>query len=123
MKRLSIDAAISATGLVLVLLVLLAAPAIGAEGDAEGGKEAFLAAKCNTCHAVQAAGIEAKMQSEKMKGPDLDSSVAKIDKAELNKFLKKQGQLNGQDHMKEFKGTDEDLAKIIAWLSTQAPAE
>ena len=68
--------------------------------DVADGKEAFLAAKCNTCHAVQAAEIEAKMQSEKMKGPDLDSSVAKIDATELNNFLKKQGQLNGEDHKK-----------------------
>jgi mono/diheme cytochrome c family protein len=102
---------------------LLLGAAFGTPAVAADGAELFAEYKCAMCHSVASAEIQATVKSEKMKGPDLDSSVAKIDAAELDKFLKKQGQLNGQDHMKEFKGTDDDLAKIIAWLSTQAPAE
>ncbi len=53
--------------LTLVAVVGLAGPA-AAEVE---GQKVFEAQKCNMCHAVPSAGIEAKTTSEKMKGPDL----------------------------------------------------
>jgi hypothetical protein len=31
----------------------------------------------------------------------------------------KQAQLNDKDHKKEFKGTEEELGQLTAWLGTQ----
>ena len=44
--------------------------AVGAADEAPG-KAAFVANKCNLCHAVSSAAVEATTKSEKMKGPDL----------------------------------------------------
>ena len=53
----------------LALSSVCIAPALLAEGS--DGKGVFEAQKCNLCHAVSSAGIEAKTKSEKLKGPDL----------------------------------------------------
>ena len=47
--------------------------------DADAGQEIFLAQKCNTCHGVEAVGIEAKVKSEKMMGPDLTNVATERD--------------------------------------------
>jgi len=96
----------------------LAAADGGAAGD---GKAIFLAEKCNTCHGVAAAGIEAKVKSEKMRGPDLDESViGEVDRAELVAFVKGEGEIDGKKHKKPFKGSDEELAAMLDWLGEQA---
>ena len=97
----------------VLILVALTAPLAVADDD---GKAAFLGAKCNMCHAVPSQSIDAKVTSEKMKGPDMPGATASHDATELGKYLRKQVQLNGKDHKKEFTGSDEDLAKIVAWL-------
>jgi mono/diheme cytochrome c family protein len=81
------------------------------------GKELFEANKCNMCHAVKAAGIEAKVKSEKMQGPDL--SGASYEEDWLIKYVKKEVQLNDKDHKGTFKGSDDDLKAILAWLGKQ----
>lgn len=120
--------ALLALALPLTLLLLaLALPSPGgmrsaasaAEGGADG-KAIFLAEKCNTCHGVAAAGIEAKLKSEKLRGPDLDeTSVADHDRAPLVAFLRGKGELDGKEHKKPFKGSDEELAALIDWLLEQ----
>ena len=80
----------------------------------EDGQAVFTAQKCNMCHSVPQAEIVAKMTSEKMKGPDLPNEVRESDW--LASFLKREVQLNDKDHKKEFKGTDEELQAITAWL-------
>ncbi len=107
----------------LVASALVAATLIGPAtavqaGDDDPGKAAYLAAKCNMCHAVSSAGIEAKMKG-KMAGPDLKGLAAGYEDGWLEKYLKKAAQLDGKDHKKAFKGTDEDLAKIVKWLEAQ----
>lgn len=108
------------------LLALLAAAAAitlaAAPAEAADGKAVFLAEKCNLCHAVSSAGIEATTKSEAMKGPDL-STTGPHDAAALAKYLKQEEAVDGKKHKKGFKGTDEDLQALIAWLNEQAAAE
>ena len=101
--------------MVLALAMLVVAPA----SVADEGKDLFVAQKCNMCHSVSSAEIEAKVKSEKMMGPDLTGVVTADNSETLAKFVKKQAQIDGKDHKKEFAGTDDELTAIIAWLETQ----
>ena len=81
----------------------------------------FLSAKCNMCHAVSSVGIEAKVKSEKMKGPDLVGVKAESDW--LAQYLRKKADKDGKPHKNEFKGTDEELALLIGWVKEQQATE
>lgn len=98
------------------IVVLSAVPATGAGPD---GKALFLAQKCNLCHSVEPAGIERTSKSEKMKGPDLAGVGKRHDAEWTKKFLTKTEMLNGKKHLKEFKGTPEELDALVAWLGKQ----
>lgn len=98
-----------------------------AEQEKEPGKDLFLAAKCNTCHSVIAAGIEKKKatsteekaEKTKTKPPDL-SSVGLDQNADwIAKFLTKKVALEGEKHPKTYKGTDEELKTLATWLEAQ----
>ena len=89
-----------------------------ADDGEEGGEPIFMAQKCNMCHAVSSADIEAKAKSASMLGPDLTGKPAERDAEWLAKYLTKQEKLDGKDHKKEFKGSDEELKELIAWLQT-----
>ena len=89
------------------------------EGAGINGKALFLAQKCSTCHTVKAAGIERTTKSEKMAGPDLDGKVAERGAEWTAKYLRKQADIEGKKHGKEFKGTDEELAALVNWLAAQ----
>ena len=106
--------------LAVVLAVMIFFPSFsGAESETTGeldGQALFVANKCNMCHSVPSVGIEAKVKSESMKGPDITKAAARFEPDDLAKFIRKQGQLEGNDHKKEFKGTDEELAAMVAWL-------
>jgi mono/diheme cytochrome c family protein len=104
---------LGATGIVLAAS-WLATPALAADG-----KEIFLAQKCNTCHSVSTAGIEATTKSEKMKGPDLVGVVQAHDPAWVKDFIQKKTDKEGKKHAKEYKGTQEELEAIVAWLAEQ----
>jgi hypothetical protein len=103
-----------------------AAPEAKTEAATKGkdGKALFLEFKCNGCHAVQAAGIEAKKiageePDPKEKPPDLSNVGAKKDAAWMRKYLLKQEKLEGKLHKKKFRGTPEQLATLSDWLATQ----
>lgn len=86
-------------------------------------KALFLEFKCNGCHAIQAAGIEAKKiageePDPKDKPPDLSNVGAKRDAAWMKKYLVKQEKLEGKLHKKKFRGTPEQLAALTDWLAT-----
>lgn len=98
-----------------VVVLALSAVTVGA-GD---GKTLFMDNKCNTCHSVSKAGIEAKVKSGAMAGGDLSANAAELDAEWAVKFLKKEAQKEGADHKKPFKGSDEDLKAIVAWLKEQ----
>ncbi len=109
--------------LTVVLLAILysgvgAAP-VAAQGAKLDGKQIFLAQKCNLCHGVSSAAIEATTKSDKMKGPDLTGSAAKQDVKTLSAYLRKTAEINKKKHVKAFTGTDEELAALIAWLQKQ----
>lgn len=92
--------------------------AVQAQGAGLDGKAIFLAQKCNLCHSVPTAGIEKTTKSEKMAGPDLVN--VKTDAATLTKYLKKQADLDGKKHTAAaWKGSDKDLATLIAWIEKQ----
>ena len=99
------------------LFVGAAALAYDAGAAAPDGKQVFLDQKCNMCHAVSSAGIT---PTSKIKAPDLAGLASKEDPAFLTKFLKKEADKNGKKHLKNFTGTDEELAAVVAWLQKQA---
>lgn len=111
-------------GFVLGVTVLLGAVAFAspAEPAAVDGKALFLAQKCNTCHAVSTAGIEATTKSDKMKGPDLVGVVAEKGAEWTTQYLRKTVELNGKKHGKEVKLSDEELGRLVDWLEQQKKA-
>jgi len=104
---------------VVVAVLLLAAFYSGpAAGQAKlDGKAIFLAQKCNMCHSVSTAGIEATTKSEKMKGPDLVN--IKTDAKVLAEFLRKKADIKGKKHAKAFTGSDEEIGALISWIQAQ----
>lgn len=102
-----------------ITLLVVAALACAGPAAALDGKEVFLAQKCNMCHTVSSAGIEATTKSEKMKGPDLAGVVQTLDPVWVADFIQKKVDKEGKKHAKEFKGSAEELAALIEWLKAQ----
>lgn len=98
-------------------LLLLAAASLAAPALAEtpAGQAAFLAQGCNTCHAVPAAGIEAKLKLPTLKAPALPTSPMPED-AWLRDYLMQKTEHDGKKHAKKWGGSDEDLSTMLAWL-------
>ena len=84
---------------------------------APDGKQVFLNQKCNTCHSVSSAGIEATIKVEKVKGPDLTGVAS--DKAKLKDYVLQKSEMNGKKHSKKFGGTDEEVNALLDWLAAQ----
>ena len=103
----------------LLPVLAVSAPAASAAPAKLDGKAIFLAQKCNLCHSVSSAAIQATVKSEKMKGPDLTGVAPKLDAGLLNNYLRKKAEINGKKHGKEFTGTDEEIGALIAWLQKQ----
>ena len=102
---------------------LVAGPLAAAEdGQSDpdlNGKAIFLAQKCNLCHSVKSAEIDAKTKSEKLKGPDLTGITLRREADWIAKYLLKEIQLEGSNHKKEFKGSEDELRALISWLAEQ----
>jgi len=112
MKRI-----IPIAGLVLfAAVVFVASPAAS---DDAGGKAIFLAQKCNLCHTVSSAGIEAQTKSEALKGPDLVGVGDRHEKSWFPQWLHREAEMNGQKHKKKFTGSDEELKALVDWLLEQ----
>lgn len=101
-------------GLVVTIVALYGFAFTIADDKSDDGKKVFVDNKCNMCHTVTVAGIESK------KSDASDLSVVGKDRTVefLTKYLKKEAKLNDKDHKSSFKGTDEDLTKLVEWLST-----
>lgn len=82
--------------------------------DDPAGKKIFVDQKCNMCHTVKSAGIESK----KSDATDLSNVGAELKSEEMIKYLKKETKLNDKNHKASFKGSDEELIKLVEWLST-----
>ncbi len=102
-------------GLVALALAgpLAGSTAVAAEELADG-RALFTDQKCNMCHSVPQADLVAMAKSKKMRGPDMPAESREPDW--IVRYLKREVQLNGKDHKKEFKGTEEELRAIAAWL-------
>ena len=108
----------AATVLVAALIAASLLAPSAATAEELDGKALFTEThKCNMCHAVPAAEIEAKTKSEKMKGADLGGKI-ESDFEAIAAYVRKAGELDGKSHKKEFKGTDEELQAIIDWLGS-----
>ena len=73
--------------------------------------------KCHTCHSVPAAEIESKVKKGLMKGPDLGGK-SEHEFETIAAFVRKKSEIDGAQHKKEFKGTDEELQTIVDWLGS-----
>lgn len=119
-KTLAFASSIVVTGLLLAASYSGPAPAAAAEAPKTlDGKQIFLAQKCNLCHSVSSAGIQATVKSEKMKGPDLTGVAPKLEARLINDYLRKKATINDKKHGKEFTGSDEEIGALIAWLQKQ----
>ncbi len=102
-----------------LLATAYSGPVVAQSAKTLDGKQIFLAQKCNLCHSVSSAGIQATVKSEKMKGPDLAGLTPKMEARLINDYLRKKAEINGKKHGKEFTGTDEEMGALIAWLQKQ----
>ncbi len=110
---------VSGLGPTAALAFALLVPAGAPAEEQADGRQVFLDAKCNLCHAVPAVDIPAKTKSEKLKGPDLGGPLPDgFTFADLAAYLRKETDRDGVEHKKEFKGTDEELQTIVDWLGS-----
>jgi cytochrome c5 len=98
--------------LIFVLSIVALFGFVFADIDEPAGKKIFIDNKCNMCHTVNIVGIESKKSDA--------SDLSSIDKEKGTEFwlnyLMKKEKLNGKDHKTAFKGTEEDLTKLVDWL-------
>jgi mono/diheme cytochrome c family protein len=98
------------------------APVVAAMADDDpglDGEKIFLAEKCNLCHSVSSADIEAKTKSEKVRGPDLAGVAERHDSDFLVGYLRQDVELEGEKHKKAFTGSDEEIGALVSWLLAQ----
>jgi len=100
----------------LVALALVLCTAGVRAADVPAGQQVFLDQKCNNCHAVSTAQIEAKMKGATA-GPDL-AGIGKKDAAWLKSYIEQKQDADGKKHKVGFKGTPEQLDQLVAWLGT-----
>jgi len=101
-------------GLVVTIVALYGFAFTIADQPSDDGKKVFVDSKCSMCHTVKSAGIESK----KSDASDLSATGKERTEAFLMKYLKKETKLNDKDHKSTFKGSDEDLKKLVGWLLT-----
>ena len=78
------------------------------EGSVDKGKELFSAKKCGLCHTVDGSGGK--------KGGDLSDVGDKKDAEWLTKYMKDPKSLMPEAKMPAFKGSDEELQDLVAYL-------
>jgi cytochrome c oxidase subunit 2 len=101
----------------LILAVLLVAlvfrnviPSAQAAADPAPGEKIYSAKRCGACHVIQGKGGKL--------GPPLSDIASKRDAQWLKTFLKTPKAINPESKMSSFKGTDEELETLIAYLLT-----
>jgi len=125
---------LSLTVVAAFALAIGATVAMAADVKKPDGQVIFETYKCNSCHSIATVGIEKKKAAAPEEGeeaaaaatdktkkapPDL-SAVGVSHKADwMTAFLmKKEKTKEGKLHTKKFKGTDEELKKVTAWLES-----
>ena len=104
----------------LALIGFIGGPTVSQADEPSDGQKLFTTQKCNMCHAVPEVGVVAIMKSKALQGPALPGESR--DSEWIVGYLKREIQLNDKDHKKEFKGTDEELQGVAAWLISMEPA-
>jgi cbb3-type cytochrome oxidase cytochrome c subunit len=152
-QRFPLLLATAAVALLVPIAVTVAEEAAKAEVKAEAkteaeakipeGQKIFLDSGCTSCHSMKGQGIEKKKSATATaateptasttpatpaapaagKPPDLSAAGLEHDKTWITKFLLKTETLHDKKHMKTWKGTDEQLATLTAWLADQKNAE
>lgn len=107
---------ISRIAVLLSALVVMGVLTASTSRPASDGKSIFLSNKCSTCHAIQAAGIARSTPATAKAPPDLSKVGARHNAAWISSFLQKEQTLNGKKHALKFKGTDQELGVLAAWL-------
>jgi cytochrome c551/c552 len=107
--RRGVTKCLSLAGVLLLVVVGIAL--------ADDGKLVFTSKNCDTCHSVPTAGIKVKIES--IKGPDLIDLDKKYDAEQLSQFICKQAKIAGEEHGREFKGSDEEKRVLVEWLLEQ----
>lgn len=117
----------------IVLAVGLTAGAVASHGsswaaDAKvpAGQSIFLKNKCTSCHSIQVLGIEKKASEDeadsptttKKKPPDLSGVGLKHTAEWITNWLLKKETMDGEHHVKKFRGTDEELGTLANWLAS-----
>lgn len=123
--------------IVLAALVALLGLWPAADARAEDGKQIFLKKECNECHTVESAGIEKlpakdeepaadeeEGEEDDTEPPDLSGVGKEHDAKWITGFIQKKIKNDeGKKHRKRFKGSDAELAALVAYLGTlQTPA-
>lgn len=111
--------------------VALLGTGVAFAADEPAGHQAFLKAKCNSCHTLKAAKIEKKKveaadeeeaaatkSSTKKEPPDLSGAGIKRDAAWIEGWLARTELIDGKKHKKKFTGTPAEMKTIAAWLAT-----
>lgn len=101
-------------GLIITIVALYGFAYTIADRTDDDGKKVFVDNKCSMCHTVKSAGIESK----KSDATDLSTVGKERTEDFLMKYLKKEAKLNDKDHKSSFKGSDDDLKKLVGWLLT-----
>ena len=101
----------------LLAVPILVLSATATFAGAPDGRAIFLSQKCNMCHSVSSAGIEATVKAEKMKGPDLVGVAAEA--PALKDYLMQKSEMNGKKHPKKAGGSEDDLKALIDWIKAQ----
>jgi mono/diheme cytochrome c family protein len=101
----------------LPLLGLIASgPGAALAADAQA---LFVSAKCVKCHSVESQGIAARPQEDDEGEIDDLSKVGAERTAEwIEKYLRKEADLDGKKHVQKFRGSDADLETLASWLAT-----
>lgn len=102
--------------LFLGLSLLIIAEETPSDVDIEKAKSKYIEAKCNQCHAHSDFGVEAKNKSASNKAPDFSKINIEYDKDFLKKYLNKEESVNNKKHPVAYKGNDEDLNLIMAFI-------
>jgi len=119
-------------GVMAALMVLSGPVGISLVHEARADAEQFKALHCNKCHEISAVKVEKdkkgdddEEEDEDVTPPDLSHAGKYHDAAFLKPFLLKElAHTKHEDgdhtkkHPKKFKGTPEELSKMVDWLLT-----
>jgi cytochrome c oxidase subunit 2 len=94
----------------VALLVSSITPSPQAAADPAPGEKIYSAKRCAACHVIQGKGGKL--------GPPLSDIASKRDAQWLKTFLKDPKAINPESKMSPFKGTDEELESLAAYLLT-----